>query len=58
MANMVTYAFPSWSEEIIVGASFGLINTVDFCFLTSPSGGTSPNDGRETNYSCPVGGYT
>ena len=55
--NMTTYAFPSWAEGIVAGTSFGLIDILDFSYLVAPSGGTSPNNGREDNHSCPVGGY-
>ena len=58
-ANMLTYAFPDWSTAVsIAGSSFGLINIYDFNCLGAASGNTSPNQGRETNYSCPAGGYS
>ena len=57
-ANMITYAFPSWAEGIVSGTSFGFIDILEFSYLIAPSGGTSPNNGREDNYSCPIGGYT
>jgi len=58
-ANMLTYAFPDWSTAVpIAGSSFGLINIYDFACLEAGSGNTSPNDGRQDNYSCPAGGYS
>ena len=56
--NMTTYAFPDWSDAVnISGSSFGILNIYDFAFLSAASGNTSPNDGRETSGSCPIGGY-
>ena len=56
--NMTTYAFPDWSTAVeIAGSSFGILNIYDFAFLDAASGNTSPNDGRETSGSCPIGGY-
>jgi hypothetical protein len=56
--NMTTYAFPDWSDVVnISGSSFGILNIYDFAFLSGASGNTSPNDGRETSGSCPIGGY-
>ncbi len=56
--NMTTYAFPDWSDTVnISGSSFGILNIYDFAFLSAASGNTSPNDGRETSGSCPIGGY-
>ena len=56
--NMTTYAFPDWSTAVkISGSSFGILNIYDFAFLSGASGNTSPNDGRETSGSCPIGGY-
>jgi len=56
--NMTTYAFPDWSDTVkIAGSSFGILNIYDFAFLDAASGNTSPNDGRETSGSCPIGGY-
>ena len=58
LANMPTYAFPAWSTAVtIAGSSFGILNILDFAFLSAASGNTSPNDGREQNSSCPIGGY-
>jgi hypothetical protein len=58
-ANMVTYSFPDWATAVpISGSSFGLINTYDFAFLNAASGNTSPNDDREDNHTCPIGGFT
>ena len=58
LANMLTYAFPDWSDAVtIAGSSFGILNILDVAFLNAASGNTSPNDGRESNSSCPIGGY-